>query len=131
MHIKNFGPFFIFFCFPQNQGRSDPCSRKFNWSGLNTEWIIPVTIEYRCTENWLQIAVQYKYLIRRLTSQYGWAFLRVDSILASLYDCFLFTLINLTNSCQSYIHTFQGFPAGLSINLFTASLQFSVRPLIG
>ena len=32
-----FGPFFIFFCFPQKQGRSDPCSRKLNWSGLTAK----------------------------------------------------------------------------------------------
>ena len=37
MHTKNFGPFFIFFCFPQKQGQSDPCSRKLNCSGLGCE----------------------------------------------------------------------------------------------
>ena len=42
---------------------------------------------------------QYIYLIRRLTSQYGWVFLRVGSI---LYDCFLLTFIK---SLLFFIHT--------------------------
>ena len=38
------GPFFIFFCFLQKQGWSDPCSRKLNWSGLRYN---PMTSEIK------------------------------------------------------------------------------------
>ena len=39
MHIKIFGPFFIFLCFPQKQGRLDLCSWKLNWSGLTVHCV--------------------------------------------------------------------------------------------
>ena len=49
MHVKIFGPFFIFFCFPQKQGRSDPCSRKLNWSGLNGSLEYSKNLIQECT----------------------------------------------------------------------------------
>ena len=94
MHINIFGPFFIFFCFPKKQGRSDPCSRKLNWSGLiYMEKVWRITIQ-----NYLRL-----YLDQVSSKEYSLYHKKTINIYLIITTQHIIVFITTNNCCCSLV----------------------------